>query len=405
MDLNFAPEDEAFRKEVRDFIADAFDDELRAAMKKTRAGYMPKHLHVRWQKALHAKGWATPNWPVEYGGTGWSPTQKYIYDAEMSAAGAPMTIPFGPRMLAPVLMKFGSQEQKDFFLPKIQSTDIVFCQGYSEPGSGSDLASLKMKCEDKGDHWLLNGSKIWTSVAQYADWIFCLVRTSSEGKPQEGISFVLVPMDADGVTVDPIITVDLPEKGYQEVNQVFFEDVKIPKENMVGEPNKGWTYAKYLLEFERGGSAYSPGLHGALAKLKRIAGEEKDGEGRALIDDASFRRKVADIETQVTALEFFEKKTMSALTAGQNPGAASSVMKLRGSECLQATAELTVEAISYYAHPFEPETRTPFSNAIPVGPDHSVGVMAKHLNSRAATIYAGASEIQRNIMAKLVLGL
>lgn len=405
MDVSFSAEDMAFREEVRTFLDDSFDDELKAAMKITRAGYMPKHLHVRWQKALHAKGWATPHWPVEHGGCGWTPTQKYIYDAEMAAAGAPIVIPFGPRMLAPVLMKFGSPEQKQEFLPKIQAADLIICQGYSEPGSGSDLASVKMKCEDKGDHWLLNGSKIWTSVAQYADWIFCLVRTSNEGKRQEGISFILIDMKTKGVTVDPIITMDMPEKDYQEVNQVFFEDVKVPKENMIGEVNKGWTYAKYLLEFERGGSAYSPSLHAMLGKLKGIASAESAGNGDALINDPDFSARLADIEAQVVALEFFEKKTMSALNTGENPGAASSIMKLRGSECLQATAALTVEAISYYANPFEPDTRTPFSNAIPVGPDHSIGVMAKHLNSRAATIYAGASEVQRNIMAKLVLGL
>ncbi|MDF1731768.1 MAG: acyl-CoA dehydrogenase family protein [Minwuia sp.] len=401
MDVSFSAEDMAFRDEVRAFLDEAFDDELKAAMKKTRAGYMPKHLHVRWQKALHKKGWATPHWPVEHGGCGWTPTQKYIYDAEMSAAGAPIVIPFGPRMLAPVLMKFGSEKQKSDFLPKIQAADLIICQGYSEPGSGSDLASVKMKCEDKGDHWLLNGSKIWTSVAQYADWIFCLVRTSNEGKRQEGISFILIDMKSPGVTVDPIITMDMPEKDYQEVNQVFFEDVKVPKENMIGEVNKGWTYAKYLLEFERGGT-YSQGLKRGMEKVRQIASEEQEN-GERVADDPVFQKKVADADTLITAMEYTELRVLGRLAGGQNPGPESSMIKCRGSELQQLVSELAFEAAGIKQTPFQPLKWG--SNEPPIGPDWAAGVGPKMYNYRKVSIYAGSNEIQRNIMAKLILGL
>lgn len=401
MDVSFSAEDMAFREEVRTFLDDSFDDELKAAMKITRAGYMPKHLHVRWQKALHAKGWATPHWPVEHGGCGWTPTQKYIYDAEMAAAGAPIVIPFGPRMLAPVLMKFGSPEQKQEFLPKIQAADLIICQGYSEPGSGSDLASVKMKCEDKGDHWLLNGSKIWTSVAQYADWIFCLVRTSNEGKRQEGISFILIDMKTKGVTVDPIITMDMPEKDYQEVNQVFFEDVKVPKENMIGEVNKGWTYAKYLLEFERGGT-YSQGLKRGMLKVRQIASEEQEN-GEAVSDDPVFRKKMADAETLITAMEYTELRVLGRLAGGENPGPESSMIKCRGSELQQLVSELAFEAAGTKQSPFQALKWG--SNEPPIGPDWAAGVGPKMYNYRKVSIYAGSNEIQRNIMAKLILGL
>ncbi|MDF1720652.1 MAG: acyl-CoA dehydrogenase family protein [Minwuia sp.] len=401
MDVSFSAEDMAFRDEVRAFLDDSFDDELKSAMKKTRAGYMPKHLHVRWQKALHRKGWATPHWPTEHGGCGWTPTQKYIYEAEMAAAGAPIVIPFGPRMLAPVLMKFGSDEQKQEFLPKIQAADLIICQGYSEPGSGSDLASVKMKCEDKGDHWLLNGSKIWTSVAQYADWIFCLVRTSNEGKRQEGISFILIDMKSPGVTVDPIITMDMPEKDYQEVNQVFFEDVKVPKENMIGEVNKGWTYAKYLLEFERGGS-YSHGLKRGMEKVRQIASDEQEN-GERVADDPVFQKKMADAETLITAMEYTELRVLGRLAGGENPGPESSMIKCRGSELQQLVSELAFEAAGTKQSPFQPLKWG--SNEPPIGPEWAGGVGPKMYNYRKVSIYAGSNEIQRNIMAKLILGL
>ena len=394
MDVSFSAEDMAFREEVRAFLDDAFDDELKAAMKKTRAGYMPKHLHVRWQKALHKKGWATPHWPVEHGGCGWTPTQKYIYDAEMSAAGAPIVIPFGPRMLAPVLMKFGSDKQKSDFLPKIQAADLIICQGYSEPGSGSDLASVKMKCEDKGDHWLLNGSKIWTSVAQYADWIFCLVRTSNEGKRQEGISFLLIDMNTPGITVRPIITMD----GAHEVNEVFLEDVKVPAENLIGEENKGWTYAKFLLGYERSNSL-TGGLKQQLRRLKDIAGQEVDG-GVRLEDTAEFSAAIADLEVKLKTYEFLELRTL-----GGKPGAEASYLKLLGTELQQAISETAMQAIAYYAEPYVRDALVYGYNEPSIGPDYAAPLTPLYFNLRKTSIYAGSNEIQRNIMAKLVLAM
>lgn len=401
MDLSLTPEEEAFRSEVRDFLDTAMTENAKEAGRLTAGVVSDFEGSMDWYRALSKKGWIAPFWPVEHGGTGWTPMQRYIFDSECQRASTPRLFAMGVRMVAPVIMKFGTPEQKEAYLPKIHGGEHIWCQGYSEPGSGSDLASLQCRADRDGDDYVINGTKIWTTGAHHANMMFCLVRTSKEGKPQQGITFIVFPMDLPGIKVDPILTMS----GDHEVNQVFFDDVRVPVANRIGPENEGWTVAKYLLEFERGGSAYSPSLHAMLEKLKKIAAEEPAGNGEALIQDADFRSRLADLEAQVVALEFFEKKTMSALTTGQNPGAASSIMKLRGSECLQATAAMTVEAISYYANPYEPETRTPFSNAIPVGPNHSVGVMAKHLNSRAATIYAGASEVQRNIMAKLVLGL
>src|SRR5690606_32863015 len=276
MNHSFTEQDIAFRDEVRQVIAAELDDDLKKKMAENRNNYLPKADHVRWQDALAKKGWLTPNWPVEYGGPGWSTTQKYIFETEMAKANAPSIMPFGVSMVAPVIMKFGTDEQKQRFLPDIRENKVWWCQGYSEPGSGSDLASLQMKAEDKGDHFLCNGSKIWTTLAQYADWIFCLVRTSTSGKPQEGISFLLIDMKSDGISVDPIPTLDLPIKGAQEVNQVFFNDVKVPKENLIGEMNKGWTCAKYLLEFERG-NAYAGRLKRGIEKVRAIAAKEVDG--------------------------------------------------------------------------------------------------------------------------------
>ena len=382
--------------------AEAFDKEMREHSRRSRHGYLPKDDHVRWQKRLYEKGWMVPNWPEEHGGPGWDPTQRFIYETEMAAAGAPHVIPFGPRMVAPVIMKFGSEDQKKQFLPAILKSEIIFCQGYSEPGSGSDLASLQMKAEDKGDHYLCNGSKIWTSVAQYADWIFCLVRTSKEAKRQDGISFLLIDMKTPGIQVEPIITVDLPEKGFQEVNQVFFTDVKVPKENRIGEEGKGWTYAKYLLEFERG-NPYAGGLKRGLRKIKAIAEAERaDGSG-ALIEDETFRRRISQLEIQIEALEMTELRILSKLAGGQNMGPESSQMKLRGSELQQAVTELMLDAVGVQANPFPPMHFG--SNEEPIGPDYADGVAARYANMRKTSIYAGSNEVQHNILAKLVLGL
>ncbi len=401
MDMNFNAEDEAFRDEVRHFIDEAYDDEMRAAGGASHNGYLPKDLQIRWQRRVHERGWIVPNWPVEMGGTNWSPTQKYIYDSEMAAAGAPGILPFGLRMCAPVIMAFGTEEQKKRFLPDMLESKVWWCQGYSEPGAGSDLASLQMKAENKGDHYLVNGSKIWTSVAQHADWIFCLVRTAKMEKRQDGISFLLIDMATPGVTVEPIITIDLPAVGDQEVNTVFFEDVKVPIENRVGEENKGWTYAKYLLEFERG-NAYGTRLRQGLKKIRAMAREERD-DGARLIDDPAFAAKIAQADAEISAVEVTELRILSRLAAGQNMGPESSLMKCRGTELQQVLSELGMTAVGYYAMPFQPSGHT--RNVEPIGPDHAGSLTPRYLNQRKVSIYAGSNEIQRNIMAKLILGL
>ena len=402
MEIGFSNEDIAFRDEVRRFIDENFDSELRAKMAQSKNGYLDKDGQLQWQRALYRKGWAAPNWPVEYGGTGWSPSQKYIFDLEMAAAGTPIVSPMGLKMVAPVIMAFGSEAQKKQFLPPILSSDAWWCQGYSEPGSGSDLASLQMRCEDKGDHYLLNGSKIWTTHAQWADWMFNLVRTHPGGKPQEGISFILVDMKTPGIKVDAIVTLDLPVAGQQEVNQVFYDDVKVPKENLVGKVNEGWTYAKYLLEFERG-NAGAPGLKRALGKVRRIAGET-DAGGARLIDDPAFRVRLDELEIQISAMEYFELKMFAGLKPGQRPGAESSMLKCRSTELQQQISELAVEAIGYYAMPFVRDTWGRTNEPRP-GPDYAAPIAPYYFNLRKAAIYAGSNEIQRNIMAKLVLGL
>ena len=355
MDLDFNQDDIDFRNEVRDFIKVSYTQEMKDELARSKNGSASKELHIKWQKSLYEKGWIAPNWPEEHGGPGFTTTQKYIFETEMAHAGAPRTIPFGLSMVAPVLMEFGTEEQKKKYLPDILSTKVWWCQGYSEPGSGSDLASLQCKAEDKGDHYLVNGTKIWTTLAQHADMIFCLVRTSKTEKPQEGISFLLIDMKSPGIDVRPLITLDQSPSPYQEVNQVFFEDVKVPKENLVGEENKGWTYAKYLLEFERGNS-YSPSLYRGIQKLKDIARDTSTGKGKYLINDMDFINKLNQCEIEVQALEFVELRIFSALSAGQRVGPESSILKCRGTELQQKIQELSVEAIGYWSSPFVYDT-------------------------------------------------
>ncbi|HEY5336829.1 MAG TPA: acyl-CoA dehydrogenase family protein [Rhizomicrobium sp.] len=402
MDMSFSKEDLVFRDAVRRFIEANYDADLRARNAQSKNGYLDKDSMLKWQRALYRKGWAGPNWPKEFGGPGWTATQKYIFELETSAAGTPVMSPMGLKMVGPVIMAFGNDAQKKRHLPPILASEIWWCQGYSEPGSGSDLASLAMRCEDKGDHYLLNGSKIWTTHAQWADWMFNLVRTKPGGKPQEGISFILVDMKTPGIRVEPIVTLDYPVAGQQEINQVFYDDVKVPKENLIGEENKGWDYAKYLLSFERG-NAYGPGLKRAIKKVRKMA-EQTDASGARLSDDVSFRARLDDLEIQVSALEFFELRMFSAMSAGQRPGAESSMLKCNGTDLQQAISELSVEAIGYYAMPFVRDTWAN-ANAPRPGPDFAAPVAPYYFNLRKASIYAGSNEIQRNIMAKAVLGL
>jgi alkylation response protein AidB-like acyl-CoA dehydrogenase len=403
LDLDFSQNDTDFRNEVRDFIKSSFTSEMHGELRRSKNGSASKELHVKWQKSLYEKGWIAPNWPVEHGGPGFTTTQKYIFETEMAHAGAPRSVPFGLSMVAPVIMEFGTEEQKKKYLPDILETNVWWCQGYSEPGAGSDLASLQCKAEDKGDHYLVNGTKIWTTMAQHADMIFCLVRTSKTEKPQQGISFLLIDMKSKGIEVRPLITLDQSPEPYQEVNQVFFEDVRVPKENLVGEENKGWTYAKYLLEFERGNS-YSPTLYLGIEGLKSIAKETPIGNGLNLSDESSFLRKISQCEIEIQALEFVELRIFSALSAGQRVGPESSTLKLRGTELQQRLQELSVEAIGYWALPFVNDTFANI-NEPSIGPDYAMTVAPSYFNGRKTTIYAGSNEIQRNIISKAVLGL
>ncbi|MDP6830906.1 MAG: acyl-CoA dehydrogenase family protein [Alphaproteobacteria bacterium] len=400
MDMEMTAADAAFRDEVRVFFDEKLTPDMREASNLTSGVFAEFDIGHRWHKTLHEKGWIAPAWPEEHGGTGWTPMQRYIYDSEAGAAGAPRLFSMGLRMVGPVVMKFGTDEQKNFYLPRIRAGDDVWCQGYSEPGSGSDLASLQCRAVVDGDDYVVNGTKIWTTGAQHATRMFCLVRTSTEGKPQEGISFILIDMNTPGITIEPIITL----AGDHEVNQVFLDDVRVPIANRVGPENEGWTVAKYLLEFERGGAAYATVLEAALEKLRAIAEAERKDGGR-LIDDEAFAGKLAALEVRQMAVQATEHRIMSDIAQRGRPGPASSIMKVLGSENNQLISELAVEATQYYAAPYQPEARVPGNNVEPVGPEKSVPVMPKYLNFRAATIYAGSSEVQRNIMAKLVLGL
>jgi len=400
MHLEMSQEDLAFRGEVRQFLDEKLTDDMREAGHLTSGVFAEFAVGQRWHKALHERGWIAQGWPVEYGGTGWTPMQRYIYDTEANRVGAPRLFIMGLRMVGPVIMKFGRQDQKDYYLPRIRSGEDVWCQGYSEPGSGSDLASLQCRAISDGDDYIINGTKIWTTGAQHANRMFCLVRTSTEGKPQEGISFVLIDMDTPGISVEPIITL----AGDHEVNQVFFDDVRVPKQNRVGNENEGWTVAKYLLEFERGGSSYASTIGAAIERLRIIAEAESAGQD-ALIDDPDFAAQLAELEVAQQSVEFTEQRIMSDIAKRGQPGPASSMMKLLGSELNQKVSELAVTAVQYYGAPYQPEARMPGSNVEPIGPMHAVPVVPKYLNFRAASIYAGSNEVQHNIMAKLVLGM
>jgi len=398
MDFSFSAEDREFQREVRAWLDEAWPEPARERRARSALARISKAEQMRWQQKLAERGWAAPNWPVEHGGAGFTATQNYIFDLEMARAGAPRVLPFGITMVAPVIMKFGTEEQKRRFLPDILHSRVWWCQGYSEPGSGSDLASLRMKAEDKGDHYLVNGVKTWTTLAQHADWIFCLVRTSTEERRQLGISFLLIDMQSPGVTVKPIITLDQPVEGFQEINTVYFEDVEVPKANRIGEEGRGWTCAKYLLEFERG-NAYSPALKQSLAGLEALAA------AAPLIEDEDFTARLRDLEVQVLAMEFVELRILGALSAGQNVGPESSMLKTRGTELQQAVAELALELCGYYGFPLDQSTPLSEDLGPGFGPTHANGVAQSHFNTRKVSIYAGSNEIQRNIMAKLVLGL
>ena len=400
MNLDLTPADAAFRDEVRAFLDENLTPELADAGKRTTSVFTDKEWNLAWQKILYRKGWVAPSWPVEYGGTGWTEMQKYIWTSECTRYGTPGLSPMGLRMCGPMLMKFGTREQKDYYLPRILSGEDYWCQGYSEPGSGSDLASLQLKAVSEGDDYVLNGTKIWTTHAHFANMMFCLVRTDASGKPQQGITFLLLDMNTPGIKVEPIITL----AGEHEVNQVFFDDVRVPKKNRVGEENDGWTVAKYLLEFERGG-AFAASLEVGIEKIREVAASERSNDGERLIDDKGFARKITEAAIEVKAMEMTEHRVMAELAGGKNPGPASSMLKTRGTEMRQRLDEIAIETIAYYSGVDQPDARAPGSNVEPVGPEEGMVFMPTYLNNRAASIYGGSNEVQRGIMAKLVLGL
>jgi hypothetical protein len=397
MELNLSSEEAAFRDEVRAFIAENYPAEMRVPNPETD---LSKEQMLLWHRILHRKGWIAPLWPKEHGGPGWSITQRFIFEQETSRAGTLPPLAFSVTMVGPVIYTFGNDAQKQMFLPRILSGEDWWCQGYSEPGSGSDLASLQTRAVRDGDDYVVTGQKIWTTLAHYADWIFCLVRTDpNRPKRQEGISFLLIDMRSPGISVRPITLMD----GSHEVNAVFFDDVRVPIENRVHDENDGWTVAKYLLEFERGGNPYSPRLRSAFERLKRLSHAMPDGE-ESIMADVSWREKLARMDIEISGLEMFEQEFYSRLASGQNPGPLSSMIKLRGTEVMQQVQESAVEAAGYYAQPF-PEQRAWNANVEPIGPE-GVDVLApRYFNGRKMTIYGGSSEVQRGIMSKVMLGL
>jgi alkylation response protein AidB-like acyl-CoA dehydrogenase len=391
MDTAYSAEDLAFRDEVRGFFEKAFTPEVQKRLRSSDY----KEAIEDWQKKLYEQGWIAPNWPAEHGGTGWTATQKYIYETERSLAGIPSVVPFGLVMVANVIIAYGTDEQKSYFLPRILKSEDWWCQGYSEPGSGSDLASLKTKAERDGDDFIINGAKIWTTYAQYADWIFCLVRTDNSGKKQEGITFILVDMKTEGIKVNPIISID----NHHSLNEVEFNNVRVPAKNVVGEVGKGWTVAKALLAHERTGIAGVADVKRAVRVIKEVAAKEENG-GQRLLDDPGFQQRLADIEVELMALEFTELRTLATQAAGGFPGPESSLLKIKGTELQQATQELLMEIAAYYQGVL-PTDLDP--NAL--GHEFATDARRSYMYGRAATIYGGSNEVQKNIIAKYVLGL
>ena len=397
MDLQFTADEIAFRDEVRKFIAENYPEQLKG--RRRGDAELAKEDYLAWHKVLAKQGWVAPSWPVEYGGTDWTPTQKYIYNNEMARAECLQLMPFGLSMVAPVIWTFGRQDQKDHYLPRIYNGDDWWCQGYSEPGAGSDLASLSTRAVRDGDEYVVNGSKTWTTLAQHADMIFCLVRTDPDTKPQAGISFLLIDMKTPGITVRPIITMD----GGHEVNEIFFEDVRVPVANRIGEENEGWTYAKVLLGHERTGIAGVARSKQQIKRLKDMAGREQQG-GLPLIRDPDFSRKIAQLEIDLLALEYTDLRVLASESAGKGPGPESSILKIKGTEIQQRITELLVEAAGVYGAPYL-RGMTYEGENFPIGPQDAVGVAPEYFNVRKTSIYGGSNEIQRNIIAKAVLGL
>ncbi|RBP51587.1 acyl-CoA dehydrogenase family protein [Arenicella xantha] len=391
MDNSFSSADLEFQKEVRDFFEKEFTADLRA---RVQDGIDVKSTSVEWQKKLNERGWVATDWPVEYGGTGWTPVQKFIFEAERCAAGAPDVVPFGLKMVAPVIFTFGSDAQKEKFLPRILNSEDWWCQGYSEPGAGSDLAALQTRAVKDGDDYIVSGAKIWTTYAQFADWIFCLVRTGSFDKRQQGISFLLIDMKSEGITVNPIHSID----NYHSLNEVVFDNVRVPAENLIGSEHQGWTYAKALLAHERTSIAAVGDSKSALREIVELAKTQTNANGR-LIDDPLFQTRLSNIEIELMALEYMDLRVLASLSSGATPGPEASLLKIKGTEIQQALQELRMQAIGAYAGALRQDE---YQNDL-----HRRGSTARrsYMYGRAATIYGGSNEVQRNVIAKAVLGL
>jgi alkylation response protein AidB-like acyl-CoA dehydrogenase len=402
MRLEFTEEEQGFREEVRAFLRERLPSDIR---EKVLNGYeLRRSDHVLWQRLLHERGWGGFSWPKQFGGAAWNAVQQYIFDEESAMAGAPRLIPFGIKMVAPVIMAFGNAAQQQRFLPKISSGEEWWCQGYSEPGAGSDLASLKTRATQNGDHYIVNGQKTWNTLGQYADWIFCLVRTDTSAKPQSGISFLLIDMKSPGITVRPITLLD----GGHEVNEIWFEDVRVPIANRIGDENKGWTYAKFLLGHERANIAGIGGAKRELARLKRIAGDQRKN-GKALIEDPLFASHIAQVEVDLWALEITNLRVLSAERGSRAPGPEASILKIRGTEIAQRISELMMRAVGAYALPFRREAMEAGWQSDPsregLEPRYASTLAAAYLNLRKLSIFGGTNEIQKNIISKMIVGL
>ena len=392
MDLNFTPEEQGFREQIRGWVAQNLPRDI--SDKVHNSLHLTRDDMQRWARILGKQGWHGYGWPKEFGGPGWSAVQRHLFEEESALAGAPRIVPFGPVMVAPVIMAFGSPEQQKRHLPGIMSGDVWWSQGYSEPGSGSDLASVKCKAERRGDYYIVNGQKTWTTLGQYGEWIFCLVRTNNEGKPQTGISFLLIDMKSPGVSVRPIITMD----GSHEVNEVWFDNVEVPADNLVGEENKGWTYAKYLLAHERTGIGEVNRAKRELERLKRVAKTE------GLYDDGRFRDQIALLEVDIVALEMLILRVISAAKSGKQTLDVAGLLKIRGSEIQQRYTELMMLAGGPFSIPFIREAMEAGWQGDHFGTAHCAPFAPTYFNFRKTTIYGGSNEVQRNIVAQTVLG-